>query len=487
MLNSEIIPVKSGSKYGYVDREGSFLINPQFDRATFFWGDMALVISDGLYGYIDTKGNYTIPPTYRELTTFTEGIAWSVKKEGFPIAINKKGDILFNLKEADKVYSFSNGMARYRIVSPYNEKEYLYGFINKKGETVIPPTYSDAEDFSEKVAAVANENGDYGYINKVGELVINYQFEDAKPFHKGRAVVCSNHAYGTIDRDGKYIINPQFGYMIQDEENYAIRLQDGRQWGWCDEKGKIFINPQFDAVEMFGKNDLAPVRMERKVGFINRKGAIAINPQFENATPFCDNSYAMVEANSKWGAVGKDGRFIFNPQFNDFGGFLNTSVTSDYFNMEAISAVIQALISLDKIDKKIDFTTSLASVMSEYGLNESSISKTKESHQLKEIIPSKDATITLSIIGSLYDKVSDGWWGYNYVLDRNRIPSNYLITINLKNKGDGKAEKLIQSVFNHFKAQASAVKEYPKELDYGIFHLTFTEKWNKLLITCSKR
>lgn len=486
VLNSEMIPVRSGSKYGYVDKEGNYLINPQFDRAAFFRSGLALVMSNGLCGYVDTKGNYIIPPAYMDITTFAEGVAWAVKKDGPPTAINKKGEVLFALKEADRVYNFSEGMARYRIVSPYNENEYLYGFINKKGETVIQPVYSDASDFAEGVAAVANENKEYGYINKKGELVINYQFNRASSFYKGRAVISSNYVYGTVDKAGKYIINPQFGYMVQDGDNYIIQLQDGRQWGWCDAKGKIIVNPQFDAVDKFTENDLAPVRIGEKVGFINRKGAITINPQFDSSSSFFDNSYAVVEVNDKYGAVDKDGKYIFNPQFDDLGPWENISVFSQYFNVEAITAIVQVLISNSKIDGKIDFTTPLSRIMSQYGLTEDNISKNRDIHKLNELLVSKDATITLAVVGKFYNKVSDGWWGYNYVLDRNAIPAKYQITIDLKNRGDGKSEKLRQAIFNHFKKQVSGrVDEHSWEMDYGICQLKIDEKWNKLIITCS--
>ena len=479
-----MIPVKSGSKYGYVDKEGSFLINPQFDRATFFWEGLASVASGGLCGYIDTKGNYVIPPTYRDVTTFTEGIAWTVKKEGAPIAIDKKGEVLFALKEAERVYSFSEGMARYRIVSPYDEKEYLYGFVNTKGETVVLPIYSDASNFAEGVAAVANEKGEYGYINKAGELTINYQFEHATPFHKGRAIVCSNNIYGTINKDGQYVINPQFGYMIQDGENYVIQLQDGRQWGWCDKKGKIIINPQFDAVEMFGENDLAPVRIEQKIGFINRNGIIAINPQFSNAAPFFDNNYALVGVNDKWGAVDKDGKFIFNPQFSDIGSRSNASVISDYFNLDAIMTNIQELITQNKIDNKIDFATPLSRVMSEYGLDENAINRNKGSFKLKETTLSRDAVITLFMSGEFYNKISDGWWGYNYVLNKKAIPSKYQLTIKLKNKGEGKEDAVVSHLLNYFKTRGRDLEKQQStvEFSYGNYNLKISQERNKVLI-----
>lgn len=487
VIDVDFIPVKNG-KYGYVDKRGNYLINPQFDMATFFQDGMALVSSGGLYGYIDTKGNYIINPVYSDATTFTEDIAWVVEKEGAPTAINKKGEVLFTLKEADAVYSFSDGMARYRIVSPYNEKEYLYGFVNRKGESVVTPAYSDARDFSEGVAAVANENGEYGYINKKGELAVNYQFGDAKPFYKGRAIVCDGTAYGTIDKSGKYVINPQFGYMFQDEKDYEIQLQDGRQWGWCDAKGKIFINPQFDAIDSFEGNDLAPVRVERKIGFVNRKGTIVINPQFDNASPFLGNSYAIVEVNKKWGAVDKDGKYIFNPQFEDLGSISSPYVISRYFNKDAIVSTIQALITQNKIDNVIDFNTPLSRIMSEYGLYDDNISRNKEYYKLKEASISGDAIITLSMSGDFYNKVSDGWWGYNYVLDKNAVPSKFQIIVNLKNRGDGKSEKVVMAIFDSFKSQAKNInnRQYSRELDYGVWHILITEKWNKVVITCSK-
>lgn len=486
-IDVNIIPVKNG-KYGYVDDKGNYLINPQFNGATSFHGGIALVYSGGLWGYIDTKGKFVINPVYSDATTFTEGIAWTVKKEGAPTAINRKGRVLFALKEAEQVYSFSEGLARYRIVSPYNEDRYLYGFVNKDGETVISPAYWDALDFSEGLAAVANENGEYGYINKKGELAINYQFDDASPFHEGRAIVSNGSAYGTIDKSGKYVINPQFGNMRQDEGNYIIRLQDGTQWGWCDAKGKIYINPQFDAVDGFKKNDLAPVMLDRKVGYIDRKGTIAINPQFDDASCFFDNNYAVVKLNKKWGAVDKDGKYIFNPQFEEIGLRSSRIATSDYFDKEAIMSAVQALVSQSKIDNALDFSTPLSRIMSEYGFSESSINRNKEYLDLKEISVSKDATITLAMNGEFYNKVSDGWWGYNYVLNKNAVPVKYRITISLKNKGEGKSEKVQEEVLNYFNPHARNVsrREYAIELDYGISHIQISDKRNKVVITCSK-
>lgn len=64
--------VKSGEKYGYIDETGSYVINPQFDNALDFSYGLAAVEVGEKYGYIDKEGNYVINPQYRSATSFTD-------------------------------------------------------------------------------------------------------------------------------------------------------------------------------------------------------------------------------------------------------------------------------------------------------------------------------------------------------------------------------------------------------------------------------
>jgi hypothetical protein len=53
--------VQSG-KYGYIDRSGKYLINPQFDIAEDFHEGLAQVESGNKRGYIDKTGKYVWNP-----------------------------------------------------------------------------------------------------------------------------------------------------------------------------------------------------------------------------------------------------------------------------------------------------------------------------------------------------------------------------------------------------------------------------------------
>jgi hypothetical protein len=55
--------VKVGDKWGYIDRAGKYIINPQFNGAFPFAGGLAMVvISRGKFAYINRAGNYVWKP-----------------------------------------------------------------------------------------------------------------------------------------------------------------------------------------------------------------------------------------------------------------------------------------------------------------------------------------------------------------------------------------------------------------------------------------
>jgi hypothetical protein len=57
-------------KYGYINKRGKFVIEPQFDEAQFFYNDFAAVKLNGKYGFIDRKGNVIVKPEYDEVLEF---------------------------------------------------------------------------------------------------------------------------------------------------------------------------------------------------------------------------------------------------------------------------------------------------------------------------------------------------------------------------------------------------------------------------------
>lgn len=90
----------------------------------------------------------------------------------------------------DEVFSFKEDLCCV-------EKDGLFGFINKKGEEVIPIMYQCALSFSQGLACVYK--GDKcGYINKNNEVVIDFDFDAATPVEDGNCRVKRSGKWGEL-------------------------------------------------------------------------------------------------------------------------------------------------------------------------------------------------------------------------------------------------------------------------------------------------
>lgn len=62
-------------KWGYMDKQGNWIIKPQFEEASSFKNNIARVKYYGLFGFIDRTGNWIIGPEYSEATDFIDNVA----------------------------------------------------------------------------------------------------------------------------------------------------------------------------------------------------------------------------------------------------------------------------------------------------------------------------------------------------------------------------------------------------------------------------
>lgn len=337
-FSNGLIPVKYGDKWGYINYEGKYEINPQFDTARYFINGIALVRNGKEYGYINTDGKYIINPQYKYALDFSEDLACVVAENKSIKYINEKGKVVINLKEAEFAGSFHNGLARVRI-------ENKWGFIDKKGNISITPKYIFVKDFSEGLAPFMIYKDDFtrfwGCINKDGDTIIKPDYWYIDNFINELAVVAdTNSKYGYLNHDGKYEINPQFdNAQAFIRENTPVELN--KKWGIINKQGKLIINPQYDYINPNVLNELIAVKLNDKYGYIDINGKNVINPQYDQATSFIGD-IAIIKNNDKIGLIDKNGLFIANPQFDEFifplnnilqGGPYTGTIITDTFNI----------------------------------------------------------------------------------------------------------------------------------------------------------
>ena len=62
-----------GDRLGFINQEGQYVINPQFDRASPFSEGLAPVSIAGKYGYVNKEGQYKL--LFGAVNHFSQGLA----------------------------------------------------------------------------------------------------------------------------------------------------------------------------------------------------------------------------------------------------------------------------------------------------------------------------------------------------------------------------------------------------------------------------
>src|SRR5882724_5162821 len=88
-------------------------------------------------------------------------------------------------------------------------KRYKSGFIDARGQTVVPPIYDRAHPFRNGRACV-RQGGLWGAVNEKGDLVIAPLSGGSFVFSEDVAVFSSKAMKGVINKTGDVIIPPRY-------------------------------------------------------------------------------------------------------------------------------------------------------------------------------------------------------------------------------------------------------------------------------------
>lgn len=352
----------------------------------YFHDGIALVSDQGKIKVVDTNYHVLLSPIVEAVGDFKNGLAL-VKKghmstfgEPKPYSLNWFIDTTGRtvlIPTSNRVEDFSDGLS---LIGPYGEEL----FIDKTGEEVLEPWrmrnfvggYRTVQPFSEGLAAFSNEEGFWGYMDKNGNIVIEPKYSDAWPFSNGlafvgfpngmeiekvdeidtsgaivgqREILIPMIMYGCIDKNGNVIIPPiktwtrgsvfkdsvalvatvlnrsSDYYLPEDAETDDQTYEESKEvYKYYNMKGELLdITDDFDD-EYIKFNDfsdgLALVRKNNLYGFIDKKGNAVIDFMFCEASDFHEG-LAKVLINDKYGYIGKTGQIVISPQYTDAADF----------------------------------------------------------------------------------------------------------------------------------------------------------------------
>ena len=161
-MEESLHSVSVGDKWGYIDGEGNWVIEPVYDWADDFAEGRAVVIGNDCYGLIDKQGNLIMPLIYEDIT-------WDCDHQ--------------------VVIAVMDGKA---------------GLFDRNGNNIVPFKYDYVGEMSCGLMAVSR-NGMCGYINKKGDVVIDFIFDYASDFVDDAAFVIQDGMYKTVYKSGAVV------------------------------------------------------------------------------------------------------------------------------------------------------------------------------------------------------------------------------------------------------------------------------------------
>lgn len=315
-------------QWGFIDRSGNVMINPEYDEVGDFSEGLCLVRKGTKWGVINKSGKFIHECEYESISGFDSGVAFALKNQ-LPYYLYDSGKKA-SLAGSKFVYSpFSNGLARIR-----NTKTSKWGYTDTKGIVTIDSDFTSASDFKNGHAFVSNKGKDY-IINKKGDL-------KPAPFRLDTNVVIFSNGSGYIsDGNGRLKffdknldIKPQEYQEISEftDGNARAKDADGRLM-FINEKGiKVLDLSNYDEAGNLSEG-LAWVRKNGKYGYVDQTGRLVIDTLFTYASDFrCERAY--VAKGSRQGVIkvaSPDDRFpiinISDIQINDSS--MNGTVEAD--------------------------------------------------------------------------------------------------------------------------------------------------------------
>ncbi len=124
--------VEKSGKWGFIEPNGNFRIQPQFEAARSFSEGLAAAKYESKWGYVDATGQWVIRPLFSDAEDFSDGVALTDS-----------------------------------------------GYVDKAGKQIIGAKSGTA--FVQGLAHVMLGDGEFGYMNHLGKIVFRYRPDAVKP------------------------------------------------------------------------------------------------------------------------------------------------------------------------------------------------------------------------------------------------------------------------------------------------------------------
>lgn len=177
-------------------------------------------------------------------------------------ASGRTGGDADNFVSGSAVVQFSNGN---------------YQLINTEGRYLFETAWPEMESYSPNELLRVCRNGRYGYINRKGEVVIPPQYDDAQEFRDGLALVTQGEKTFWIDETGTRVLDRPAGCTAWPFwGEYALLRNERGLYGVMHRSGEMVIPCQwYDTLGYpFYREEITNMRTQTHHAFFNKQGEL---------------------------------------------------------------------------------------------------------------------------------------------------------------------------------------------------------------------
>lgn len=299
--------------------------------------EFAQVYYKNAWHIIDKQGNFILNQGYgvgmHQNLCFTDNLAMSIKdnKVGF---IDFKGNQIIPNK-FDAAHCFVSGYAPVAV-------ENKWGIIDRKGKFIIEPAYDYSGSFGPEGLAGLLKNNRVGFVDTTGNLVIPFEYFWTRPwdttpdypfFINNRISVIEADSEeemqsgkaGCLNAKGKLVIPAIFDFISYFDDGVATAKKDGRLV-LIDTMGNIVQQFPENIQSMYLDGNHAIIHgSDGRAGLMRRTGQILLEPKYNGIDPFSDGIAAVQieshELGVKSAFIDTTGRFVFDRTFGFIRSF----------------------------------------------------------------------------------------------------------------------------------------------------------------------
>jgi WG containing repeat len=241
----------TNGKYGYVDYEDNWVVQPQYDEANGF-DDLTFAFAKlkGKWGLIDLQGKVVIPFSFDKIIYDNdyyfgdEQIITVVKNNKYGMVSRTSGKVFVECVY-EKGFAFDEGLF-YQLGTVsvvYRNKK--AGLLNEKGVEIVPCIYDGGKQpFTslDDYFVLVKQNKKIGVLDTVGHPLLPCQFEKVEISDSMSEMfqVKKNGKYGLYSFEGKEIITPLYDAPFYFEGEYGVAKLKGK-YGVINRKGEAVV------------------------------------------------------------------------------------------------------------------------------------------------------------------------------------------------------------------------------------------------------